>query len=106
MKIDYFNAQGQPKIVWPASFALARAYLDQLERSNGLAAEEISATREALASAEKGSDTERRDELNKLASRLETASGSATDAAKVRTLTETVQRLAAVPAVAHAGGTE
>ena len=61
---------------------------------------------EALASAEKGSDTERRDELNKLASRLETASGSASDAAKVRTLTETVQRLAAVPAVAHAGGTE
>ena len=106
MQLDYLNTQGQPKLVWPPSFALARAYLDQLERSNGLAGEEISAAREALASAEKGSDTERRDELNKLASRLETASGSASDAAKVRTLTETVQRLAAVPAVAHAGGTE
>ena len=106
VRMDYFNVQGQSKIVWPTTFALARAYLDQLERSNGLAGEEISAAREALASAEKGSDTERRDELNKLASRLETASGSATDAAKVRTLTETVQRLAAVPAVAHAGGTE
>jgi hypothetical protein len=104
--MDYFNVQGQSKIVWPATFALARAYLDQLERSNGLAGEEISAAREALASAEKESDTERRDELNKLASRLETAAGSATDAARVRTLTETVQRLAAVPAVAHAGGTE
>jgi hypothetical protein len=106
VRMDYFNVQGQSKIVWPATFALARAYLDQLERSNGLAGEEISAAREALASAEKGSDTERRDELNKLASRLETASGSATDAAKVRTLTETVRRLATVPTVAHAGGTE
>ena len=31
-----FNAQNQPKFTWPASFALARAYVDQLERSNGL----------------------------------------------------------------------
>ena len=31
---DYLNVQDQPKIVWPASFALARAYLDQLEREN------------------------------------------------------------------------
>ena len=106
VRMDYFNVQGQSKIVWPATFALARAYLDQLERSNGLAGEEIGAARDALASAEKGSDTERWDELNKLASRLETASGSATDTAKARTLTETVQRLATVPAWAHAGGTE
>ena len=34
--LDYLNAQGQPKFVWPPSFALARAYVDQLERSNGL----------------------------------------------------------------------
>ena len=31
--LDYLNAQDQPKFVWPPSFALARAYLDQLERS-------------------------------------------------------------------------
>jgi hypothetical protein len=106
VKMDYYNVQGQSKFVWPATFALARAYLDQLERSSGLANEEITAAREALASAEKASDTERRDRLGKLASRLETASGSAADAAKVRTLTETVQRLAAVPTMAHAQGSE
>ena len=33
---DYLNAQDQQKFVWPPSFALARAYLDQLERSKGL----------------------------------------------------------------------
>ena len=35
--LDYLNTQGQPKFVWPPSFALARAYVDQLERSKGLA---------------------------------------------------------------------
>jgi hypothetical protein len=33
--MDYLNAQGQPKFVWPASFALSRAFTDQLERSAG-----------------------------------------------------------------------
>ena len=28
---DYLNAQEQPKLVWPPSFPLARAYLDQLD---------------------------------------------------------------------------
>jgi hypothetical protein len=106
VKLDSYNVQGQTKFVWPATFALAGAYLDQLERSSGLPGEEIAAAREALASAEKASDTERRDGLTELASRLETAAGSAGDAAKVRTLTETVQRLAAVPGMAHAAGSE
>jgi hypothetical protein len=106
VKLDSYNVQGQTKFVWPATFALAGAYLDQLERSSGLPGEEIAAAREALASAEKASDTERRDGLTELASRLETAADSAGDAAKVRTLTETVQRLAAVPGMAHAAGSE
>ena len=40
VKMPYLNTQDQQKIVWPPSFALARAYLDQLERSNGLAADD------------------------------------------------------------------
>jgi hypothetical protein len=102
VKQGFYNVQGQSKFVWPPTFALARAYLDQLERSNGLAGEEIAAAREALASAEKGSDTERRDGLTRLASRLEAAAPSAGDKAKVQTLTETVQRLAAGTGMAHA----
>jgi hypothetical protein len=104
VKLTYYNVQGQPKFVWPTTFALARAYLDQLERSNGLAGEEISAAREALAAAEKGSDAERRDTLTTLASRLEASAGSTGEAAKVQTLTETVRRLAAGPGMAHAQG--
>jgi hypothetical protein len=102
VKQDYYNVQGQSRFVWPPTLSLARAYLDQLERSNGLAGEEIAAAREALASAEKASDTKRGDGLSKLASRLEAAVASAGDTAKVQTLKETVQRLAAGSGMAHA----
>ncbi len=35
---DELNVQNQPKITWPANFVVARAYLDQLTRSNALPA--------------------------------------------------------------------
>ena len=41
VRFDFLNAQEQRKLVWPPSFAKARAYLDQLERSKGLAAATI-----------------------------------------------------------------
>jgi hypothetical protein len=91
---DYLNTQGQPKLVWPASFALARAYADQLERNGGLAPDKIAATRRALNAAEGAMGASRRDALNKLAAELESGAGRARDGAKVRTLTATVKDLA------------
>jgi hypothetical protein len=93
--LDYLNTQGQPKLVWPPSFALARAYVDQLERSKGLAAGRIAATREALASAEKASGADRHDALTQLATQLDGDADGADDAAKVRTLAGAVRALAA-----------
>jgi hypothetical protein len=34
VKLDQLNVQSQPKMTWPASFVVARAYIDQLTRSN------------------------------------------------------------------------
>src|SRR5438046_10322697 len=59
--LDYLNVQGQPKLHWPPSFALARAYLDQLDRSKGLEGGKISAARATLATAEKASGPQRQD---------------------------------------------
>ncbi|GAC1658172.1 MAG: hypothetical protein NVS4B3_25330 [Gemmatimonadaceae bacterium] len=92
---DYFNTQGQPKLVWPPSFSLARAYVDQLARSNDLAAEKISAVRDALASAEKGMGAQRRDALTQLAARLDGDAAGAGDTRKVRALADAVRELAA-----------
>jgi hypothetical protein len=91
---DYRNVQGQQQAVWPPSFALARAYLDQLERSNGLAADRIAAARQALDSAEQGSGGARAEALNALASELHAAADGAGEAAKVHTLATAVEELA------------
>jgi hypothetical protein len=91
---DYFNTQGQQQFVWPPSFALARAYVDQLERSNGLAPSRISAIRQELTEAERGSATQRREELRELAVQLDGEANASRDASKVRTLAAAVRNLA------------
>jgi hypothetical protein len=91
--LDYLNAQGQPQLVWPATFSLARAYLDQLGRSNGLSAERRSAITSALAGAEKMSGDQRRGALTQLASQITNDAAASSDAAKVRMLADAVKRL-------------
>ncbi len=91
---DYYNVQQQRKIVWPPSFALARAYLDQLERDNGLGSDRIAATRGALAGAEKMSGSGRSTALQKLADEIDTDAGRASDRAKVGLLGKAVRDLA------------
>ena len=92
---DYLNTQGQPKLVWPPTFALARAYVDQLERSNGLAASRISSIRQSLAGAETASGAQRRAALTQLAMGLDGNATASRDASKVRTLAGAVRDLAA-----------
>jgi hypothetical protein len=94
---DYLNTQGQPHLVWPPSFALARAYVDQLERSNGLPSGRIAAVRLALKKAESASGGKRASALRTLATQLDRNAGGSGDAAKVRTLAGTVRGVATVP---------
>ncbi len=90
------NVQGQPKIVWPATFALAGAYVDQLARSNGLSADRIAAIRQSLAGAEKATGTQRRDELTQLATQIDGDGSGAGEGAKVKKLAGAVRELAGV----------
>jgi hypothetical protein len=97
VRLEYLNAQEQPKFVWPASFALARAYADQLQRSNGIEGSALSATRSQLAAAEALSGQARRDALNALVSNLSGPVGSASDRAKAQLLLGAVRDLANQP---------
>jgi hypothetical protein len=94
--LDYLNTQGQPKFVWPPSFALARAYVDQLERNKCLSASRISAVRSALASAEKASGSSRKDALTTLASQLGGDASGSCDGARINKLADAVRNLANV----------
>jgi hypothetical protein len=99
--LDYFNTQGQVKLVWPATFSLARAYLDQLERSKGLDAGKLSAVREALAGAEKAAGTKRQERLTQLAAQVESDATGAGEPVKVRTLAGVLRQLATAPGLAQ-----
>ena len=94
VKFEYLNPQGQPKMVWPASFALARAYADQLGRSNGLTAARLATVRQSLASAERASGTARRTALTTLATQVNGYAAGSSDAAKVRMLSGAIRDLA------------
>ncbi len=91
---DYLNVQGQQKMVWPPGFSLSRAYLDQLERGKGQAADKIASARAGLAAAEKASGQARKDALTTLATKLHADAAGATDAPRAHKLAFSVGDLA------------
>ncbi|HUQ80548.1 MAG TPA: hypothetical protein VM076_05415 [Gemmatimonadaceae bacterium] len=90
------NTQGQPKMVWPPSFALARAYVDQLERKKCLTPDRIASVRQSLASAERASASQRQSALSTLSTQLSSDAQNACDGGKLRKLLDSVRDLSAV----------
>ena len=90
---DYLNVQGQQKFVWPATFVLARAYVDQLKRSNGLPDARRATIMTALDNAEKAKGAARKTALTLLATQIDADASGSSDAAKVRMLSGTVKDL-------------
>jgi hypothetical protein len=95
VRFDLLNAQEQTRIVWPPSFVLARAYLDQLARSNGLPAARIAAVRAEIGRVEGLAGSGRRDALIALGAQLHSDARGSADEAKVHTLARAVDALAA-----------
>jgi hypothetical protein len=89
------NAQEQKKITWPPSFAMARAFLDQLERSNGMSAANLASTRTDLATAEVGISAARQTALQALATKVNGLVSGSSDQAKMRMLVTALNDLAA-----------
>ncbi|MDB4917989.1 MAG: hypothetical protein JWM95_5633 [Gemmatimonadetes bacterium] len=94
VRFEYLNVQGQQKIVWPPSFSLSRAYLDQLERDKGQSAEKIASARAGLSKAEKLSGKARKDALAALSKELHGDAQAATDAPRAHKLAYSVGDLA------------
>jgi len=87
---DELNVQNQQKIEWPHKLVVAKAYVDQLERSQGLSATQIAAVRQAIQSAE-GSNLQHASKLTSFVSYLETSAStakSAADATRLHALAE------------------
>jgi len=52
VRVAELNVQNQQKIEWPAQLVVAKAYLDQLSRSQALPADQIAAVQKAIQTAE------------------------------------------------------
>ncbi len=90
---NQLNPQMQPKLVWPAAFPVARAYVDQLVRDNGLPASRTTAISNALKNAEKLTGAARASALKTLAGQLDRDASGASDATRVHALATVVRGL-------------
>jgi hypothetical protein len=79
VRMDAFNVQNQQKIEWPRTLVVAKAYVDQLERSQALPADRVASLRQAIQSAEKNHKD--MGKLKSLAASVEQSAGSAKSAA-------------------------
>jgi len=90
------NVQNQQQIEWPAKLVVAKAYVDQLERSQALPADRIAAVRKAIESAESSNLNPR--ELAKLRTfalslkKTAATTRSAVDSKRLQALSSILQR--------------
>jgi hypothetical protein len=92
VRMAEFNVQSQQKVVWPRKLIVAKAYVDQLERSQALPADQIASLRQAIQSSE-SSRMSRRSlaNLRSLGTSLDKSAAtakSAADATRMQALTE------------------
>ncbi len=99
VRASEFNAQQQPRVTWPATSVVARAYVDQLTRSKGIQPERAGALTAALERVDRlrsGRDNGAAavlDQLDAMATELEgaAASAGARDAVRLRALASTIK---------------
>lgn len=90
VQVSELNVQDQQTIVWPAKFIVAKAYLDQLERSQALPAAKIASLRKAIAGAEK-SHMGTKDMAKLKAEAAGLTGGSGADAKRITALSAILQ---------------
>ena len=99
VRVAALNVQNQQKIEWPAQLVVARAYLDQLARSQALPADRIAALQQAIQSAEKSPRSKKKlAKLKDMAASLEASATTASnpaDSARLHVLAEILKHPAA-----------
>ncbi|HLK31783.1 MAG TPA: hypothetical protein VKT29_01755, partial [Terriglobales bacterium] len=95
--LSLLNVQDQPRIEWPANLAVAKAYLDQLSRSQALPAKQIANLRKAIQSAENSHMNKKKlAKLQRMAPSLQNSASAAKDPAdslRMQGLADVLKRL-------------
>jgi hypothetical protein len=99
VRVAELNVQNQQKIEWPAQFVVAKAYVDQLARSQALPAKQIAALQKAIQGAESAPTSQGRlAKLKAMAPDLEKSAGTASnpaDSTRLQALAEILKHPAA-----------
>jgi hypothetical protein len=97
--VNELNVQNQQKIEWPAKLVVAKAYVDQLNRSQALPADHLSALQKAIAGAESSHMNRRKvAKLKSMAPSFEKSAATAktpADAKRLHELAEVLTHLSA-----------
>jgi len=92
VRVGELNVQNQQKIEWPSNLTVAKAYLDQLSRSQALPADQITSLQKAIQTAETSHMNKGKvAKLQKMAPSLEKNAGTAktpADASRLHALAE------------------
>src|SRR2546426_9383719 len=96
VRVDELNVQEQQRFTWPDNSLVARAYLDQLARSNAIRPDRARAVKTALDRADAANDRSAAGftaQLDALAAQLESdaAAASGRDAVRLRSLAATIK---------------
>jgi len=96
VRVAELNVQNQEKIVWPRKLVVAKAYVDQLERSQALPSGQILELQQVIGSAKISRLNQRElEKLKSLASSMEKNAGltkSGADSARLQALAEILRR--------------
>ena len=95
VQVAELNVQDQKKIIWPARLVVAKAYVDQLARSQAMPAARIAALQDALGKAEGNESNSAK--LKGMADAVEASAGTASpvDAKRMHALAEILRHPAA-----------
>ena len=91
IRFSELNVQQQQRIEWPRTLVVAKAYLDQLERSGALSADKVTEVRQAIQEAE---SSKKANKLKSVASSIQKSSGSmkGIDAQRAQALAEILKK--------------
>ena len=99
VRVNELNVQNQQKLEWPSKLVVAKAYVDQLSRSQALPADKITALQKAIQSAESSHmSQDALTNLKSMASQLQNDAGSAktpADSTRLKALAEILEHPAA-----------
>jgi hypothetical protein len=97
VQVAVLNVQNQQKIQWPSNLTVAKAYLDQLERSQALPSGQLSKLQKAIESAESSNMNKKKvAKLKGIAPSLEkdaTSAKNPTDSMRMRALADVLKNL-------------